>query len=152
MNLDRYTVMPAHNSQTQYRRGKIYGYAVMRAARVRMCVCGQAGACVCVHACVRASAHNRVTAYLPRRGAGYTVTRAHSRITSLSLSRGKKEEGGALGMGMASTAPAVTALAKPTPLVGTPGARNQRGNSTPAEPLVAGERKSERTGERGGQK
>ena len=38
------------------------------------------------------------------------------------------------------------------PHVGTPGAGSHGGNSTPARALVAGGWKSERTGERGGEK
>ena len=52
--------------------------------------------------------------------------------------------------GTATGAP--LACARSTPLVGTPTADRREGNSAPAQALVAGLGKSERTGERRGAK
>lgn len=54
-------------------------------------------------------------------------------------------------IGSATTAASVVSPLS-TPPVGTPGAVAHGGNSTPARALVTGARKSERTGEREGEK
>lgn len=54
-------------------------------------------------------------------------------------------------LGSATTAASVVSPLS-TPPIGTPGAVRHGGNSAPARALVTGARKSERTGERGGEK
>lgn len=79
MMLFHYTLTPTHNSQTQYRRGLLCGYAVMPAVRVCVHAGAQVGACAWACACMRVC---RVTVQ-PCNSLGVArVSQLHARATA----------------------------------------------------------------------